>query len=77
MTEEVEKLFEACQKWGFFLLDLTGSEQGATLLQDAEEMFDLTIRLSTLGYETLKSYTYKPPDFMRYVFPSPSSALLV
>ncbi|GAQ45164.1 hypothetical protein AtubIFM55763_006620 [Aspergillus tubingensis] len=66
MTEEVEKLFEACQKWGFFLLDLTGSEQGATLLQDAEEMFDLTIRLSTLGHETLKSYTYKPPDFMRY-----------
>ncbi|PYH70799.1 oxidoreductase [Aspergillus vadensis CBS 113365] len=36
---EVEKLFEACQKWGFFLLDLRESDQGATLLQDAEAMY--------------------------------------
>ncbi|GKZ22391.1 hypothetical protein AbraIFM66951_011559 [Aspergillus brasiliensis] len=45
--DEVERLFEACQKWGFFLLDLKGSS------------------LSALGHETLKSYTYKPPDFTR------------
>ncbi|RAH55963.1 oxidoreductase [Aspergillus piperis CBS 112811] len=65
-TEEVEELFEACQQWGFFLLDLRGSDEGAALLQDAEGMFELTTQLSTLGQETLKSYTYKPPDFMRY-----------
>ncbi|PYH38799.1 oxidoreductase [Aspergillus neoniger CBS 115656] len=65
-TEEVEKLLKACQKWGFFLLDLKGSDQGHTLLQDAEAMFELTTQLSALSHETLKSYTYKPPDFMRY-----------
>ncbi|KAL3263410.1 hypothetical protein ABHI18_001799 [Aspergillus niger] len=63
---EVEKLYEACQKWGFFLLDLKESSEGATLLQDAEKMFELTTELSTLNHETLKAYTYKPPDFMRY-----------
>lgn len=75
-TEEVEELFEACQKWGFFLLDLRGSDEGATLLQDAEGMFDLTTQLSTLGQETLKSYTYKPPDFMRYVLATPVLGLV-
>ncbi|GLA60099.1 hypothetical protein AtubIFM54640_011530 [Aspergillus tubingensis] len=64
--DEVEKLFEACQKWGFFLLDFKGSSQGEALLQDAEGMFELTTQLSVLGHETLKNYTYKPPDFMRY-----------
>ncbi|GKZ37573.1 hypothetical protein AbraIFM66950_009186 [Aspergillus brasiliensis] len=64
--DEVERLFEACQKRGFFLLDLKGSTQGTALLQDAEGMFELTTQLSTLGHETLKTYTYKPPDFTRY-----------
>ncbi|OJJ73137.1 hypothetical protein ASPBRDRAFT_148424 [Aspergillus brasiliensis CBS 101740] len=64
--DEAERLFEACQKMGFFLLDLKGSTQGTALLQDAEGMFELTTQLSTLGHETLKSYTYMPPDFTRY-----------
>ncbi|KAL4881116.1 oxidoreductase [Aspergillus karnatakaensis] len=68
-TAETEKLFQACQEWGFFLLDLRGSSQGTTLLELAEKMFDLTTELSALDQATLDLYSFKDPDFTRYKSP--------
>ncbi|PLB54131.1 oxidoreductase [Aspergillus steynii IBT 23096] len=63
---EGERLLAACKEWGFFLLDMDGSDQGTALLRDAEEMFGLTADLSTLDEETLNKYHHKAPDFTRY-----------
>ncbi|KAE8404938.1 oxidoreductase [Aspergillus pseudonomiae] len=63
---EAQKLLSACQEWGFFLLDMRGSDQGTAMMQDAEEMFDLTADLSEMDYEALNRYHHKPPDFTRY-----------
>ncbi|KAB8225744.1 oxidoreductase [Aspergillus novoparasiticus] len=63
---EAQKLLSACQEWGFFLLDLEGSDEGTAMLQCAEDMFDLTADLSAMDYETLNRYHHKPPDFTRY-----------
>lgn len=66
-AEEGQKLLSACQEWGFFLLDLSESKQGATMLRHAENMFNLTEDLSEMNHETLKEYPITPPDFSRYV----------
>ncbi|KAA8642476.1 hypothetical protein EYZ11_001034 [Aspergillus tanneri] len=58
---EAGKLYEACQQWGFFLLDLRNSDDGATLLQDAEKMFELTEETFHLDKETLDQYAYNAP----------------
>ncbi|KAE8380750.1 oxidoreductase [Aspergillus bertholletiae] len=63
---ETQKLLSACQEWGFFLLDLKGSDQGAAMLQYAEEMFDLTADLSEMDHNILNRYHVKSPDFTRY-----------
>lgn len=66
--EATEKLFQACQEWGFFFLDLQGSEKGASLLKDGENMFDLTVDTYALDQKTLDNYAYNPPhDLTGYV----------
>jgi hypothetical protein len=60
-VEESQLLFEACQNWGFFLLDLQQSEMGEELLGVAEKMFDLTTETFNLDQSVLDSYAYKPP----------------
>ncbi|TGO85325.1 hypothetical protein BPOR_0408g00040 [Botrytis porri] len=42
VNDESEKLLQACQEYGFFLLELRNDDQGETLLGDAERMFDIT-----------------------------------
>ncbi|KAJ5611874.1 hypothetical protein N7528_008979 [Penicillium herquei] len=60
-AEESQLLFEACQNWGFFLLDLQDSEKGKELLGLAEKMFDLANKTFDLDQSVLDSYAYKPP----------------
>ncbi|KAJ5108515.1 oxidoreductase 2OG-Fe(II) oxygenase family [Penicillium angulare] len=60
-TKESERLYEACRAWGFFLLDLRESEDGKTLLQDAEKMYDLTRETYSLDQSILDEYAYNPP----------------
>lgn len=63
-------MFEACQEWGFFLLDLSDSNEGRVLLRDAEKMFDLNIDTFALDQSTLDSYAYNPPhDLTGYEHP--------
>jgi len=58
---ESEKLYEACQVHGFFLLDLRDAEGGMHLLRDAEKMFDLITETLNLDQATLDRYAYDPP----------------
>jgi hypothetical protein len=60
-VEEVKKLFQACTDFGFFLLDLKGVDQGETLLNEAETLFDLTTTTLTLDREVLNNYAYQAP----------------
>ncbi|PYH99981.1 oxidoreductase [Aspergillus ellipticus CBS 707.79] len=64
---ESEKLFNACQEFGFFLLNLTDSEAGEQLLQNAGAMIDLTTTTMGLDRQILDKYAYNPPrDLMGY-----------
>lgn len=58
--DEAKKLFDACQDWGFFLLDLTHSTDGETLLHDAESMYELTAETFALEQDILDKYAYNP-----------------
>ncbi|CAI7646587.1 unnamed protein product [Penicillium glandicola] len=60
-VEESQLLLEACQNWGFFLLDLQQSEKGEELLEVAGKMFDLTKETFDLDQSVLDRYAYKPP----------------
>ncbi|KAE8360750.1 hypothetical protein BDV27DRAFT_167463 [Aspergillus caelatus] len=60
-STEGQKLFEACREWGFFLIDLRDFDDGKTLLQDAERMFDLTTELFSLDQAILDQYAYDAP----------------
>ncbi|KAJ5810616.1 oxidoreductase 2OG-Fe(II) oxygenase family [Penicillium pulvis] len=65
--KESQLLFQACQEWGFFLLNLQPSRKGNELLGNAEQMFDLTNETYDLDQSVLDSYAYKPPhDLMGY-----------
>ncbi|KAE8132414.1 oxidoreductase [Aspergillus pseudotamarii] len=63
---EAQKLLSACQKWGFFLLDMHDSDRGTAMLQYAEDMFSLTGDLSEMDHDMLNRYHHTPPDFTRY-----------
>ncbi|KAJ6111728.1 hypothetical protein N7523_007789 [Penicillium sp. IBT 18751x] len=54
-------LFQACQEWGFFSLDLRSSQRGNELLEDAGRMFDLTRETFHLDQSILDNFAYKPP----------------
>ncbi|KAJ5579509.1 uncharacterized protein N7459_005494 [Penicillium hispanicum] len=58
---EASNMYEACREFGFFLLDLSGSDDGTTLLNHAGRMFDLTTETFALGQETLGKFAYNPP----------------
>ncbi|KAJ5631796.1 oxidoreductase 2OG-Fe(II) oxygenase family [Penicillium longicatenatum] len=59
--KEGQLLFQACQEWGFFLLNLERTSEGSELLENAEKMFDLTNETYNLDQSVLDSYAYKPP----------------
>ncbi|PYH44103.1 putative oxidoreductase [Aspergillus saccharolyticus JOP 1030-1] len=58
---ESTQLFRASREWGFFMLDLRADEQGASLLHQAEKMFDLDAELFSLDQATLDEYAYDAP----------------
>jgi hypothetical protein len=65
---EEEKLFDACQEYGFFLLDLKESSEGNVLLHNAEKMFDLTEATLNLDKKILDTHASNPPrDLIGYI----------
>ncbi|KAF4637954.1 hypothetical protein G7Y89_g103 [Cudoniella acicularis] len=59
--QESKKVYEACRKLGFFLLDLRNSEEGERLLKDAEIILDISSETLNLEPEVLQKFAYNPP----------------
>ena len=59
--EASRQLFEACRDYGFFLLDLSGSESGRELLDEAEYMFSVITKTFDLPQAELDSFPFNPP----------------
>ncbi|CAP95497.1 Pc21g06000 [Penicillium rubens Wisconsin 54-1255] len=55
---EHERLFQASTNIGFFYLDLSDSEQGSSLLGDADNLFQLGERLFELSLEEKQQYDF-------------------
>ncbi|KAL8702768.1 MAG: hypothetical protein Q9201_004069 [Fulgogasparrea decipioides] len=60
-ASESDKLFQAAQDTGFFLLNLRGSEEGESMLKHAESAFALSEKIHEFEHEELKEYAFKPP----------------
>lgn len=58
---ESQRLFHACQSYGFFNLDLTGSEEGRDLQADLGRMYVLNHTLHSLPEEEKIKHAYAPP----------------
>lgn len=59
--QDIDRLYDACREWGFFLLDFTNAKGGEALVRGADQMFDLTSETFALDQPTLDSYACKPP----------------
>lgn len=55
---EHQRLFQASTDIGFFYLDLSDSEQGSTLLSDADNLFKVGEELLELSLEEKKKYDF-------------------
>ena len=58
---ESERLYHACQTYGFFNLDLTGSEDGRAFQADLKAMYLLDQKLHSLPDEEKIAKAYAPP----------------
>ena len=61
-VDESARLFQACTEIGFFLLDLTGSSTGETMLDDAGNSFALSQEIFDLEQEELGKYPFIPKN---------------
>jgi isopenicillin N synthase-like dioxygenase len=57
---ESKALFDSCQKAGFFLLDLRGSENGEQILKDVEVLFGFAEHLFDISIEEKMKYSLRP-----------------
>lgn len=55
---EHKRLFQASTDIGFFYLDLSDSDQGSSLLGDADDLFQVGERLFQLSLEEKKQYDF-------------------
>ena len=58
---EIQQVFIACRKVGFFSLDLNQEHIGRRLLEDIEDLFKITEEVMALSFEEKKKYIIKPP----------------
>ena len=56
--EESNRFFTACKDVGFFYLDLEGTREGQSLLEDAEALFGVGSELFDLPLEEKQSYDF-------------------
>lgn len=57
---ESARMFESCKTSGFFLLDLTGCDEGETMLSKVERLFGMAEELYDLALEEKQEYALKP-----------------
>ena len=55
---ESDRFFTACKDLGFFYLDLRGTTEGRSLLEDADELFDVGSKLFDLPLEEKQRYDF-------------------
>ena len=60
---EVDHLFQACKRWGFFLLDLRDTVQGSTLLGLADQVLEIGKNVFDLELEEKKKYRMTKGSF--------------
>ena len=53
---EVDRLFEACKHWGFFLLDLRDNADGSALLDLADQVVEIGKKAFELDLEEKNRY---------------------
>jgi isopenicillin N synthase-like dioxygenase len=53
-------LFDSCQRAGFFLLDLRGSESGEQIVRDVEILFGFAKSLFDISREEKLKYSLRP-----------------
>ena len=53
-----KRILDACQKDGFFLLDLHGDPLGETVIQEVDQLFDASTGIMNLPDEVKKNYQY-------------------
>lgn len=53
---EVDRLFQACKDWGFFLLDLRDNVDGSSLLNLANQFFEIGKNVFDLDLEEKQKY---------------------
>ena len=58
---ESARLFQACKKTGFFLLNLQDSVAGKRLIRDAEGVFQLDREVVSLSRTEKLKYASRPP----------------
>lgn len=65
--DESSHLFTACKDLGFFYLDLSGTPQGQSILEDADKLFDVGKELYDLPLEEKQRYNVSvQTSFMGY-----------
>jgi hypothetical protein len=57
----VKSLLDACQKLGFFFLDLTGDELGESITADIDAIFGASKEIMNLPPEVKRKYKEDPP----------------
>lgn len=58
-ASESDRLFSSCKDLGFFYLELRSDPEGESLLNDADDLFNLAPKLFDLGRDELQKYDYK------------------
>ncbi|EAW12984.1 LOW QUALITY PROTEIN: putative oxidoreductase, 2OG-Fe(II) oxygenase family [Aspergillus clavatus NRRL 1] len=57
-TVEIQRLMQACEKIGLFCLNLQGSEEGISILEDADKLFKIGEQLFDLTLEEKLKYDF-------------------
>lgn len=58
---ESAQLFRACKETGFFLLDLRDTDEGETMLNDAEAKYDLSEKVFDIDQAELTKHAFTIP----------------
>ncbi len=69
-AHESEELFRACKETGFFLLDLTASNAGETVLNDADNAFKISREIFDIDQEEQAKYPFELGERFLYGYVS-------
>ena len=71
-AKELDRVFEACKSWGFFYLELPGSEQGDIIANNANDICRIAEKVFRLPVDEKLKYEFQGKDIFGYVCTPPS-----